>query len=452
MSDAKRIAVIGAGPAGFYAAEALSKKSRDKLHIDIIERLPAPNGLVRYGVAPDHEKIKRVRMVFAKIADRDDVHFIGNAALGRDFSVDDLRRHYHQIVYAFGSPTDRKLWIPGAELAGSLSATEFVAWYNGHPDYVDLAPDLSCTSVAVIGVGNVALDVARILVRDLDELKQTDIADHAIEALANSRVRDVYVFGRRGPAQAKFTNPEIREFGELAGVDAIVRTEDVTLDALSQAAVDADRTTRRNVEILTEYSQRESGGAGRRVFFSFFRSPVELLGEGAVQQIRVERTRIEAKEGGGQRVVGTGEFETHDVGMVLRSIGYRGEPHDGVPFDDDTGTVENAGGRVTRSGVPVPGEYVAGWAKRGPTGVVGTNKGDAIETVERMLEDTDVLHPAGAQLPDFRVTLRSRGVRTVDFAGWSRIDAHEIAAGEAAGRPRVKSVSVSEMLSLAGIE
>lgn len=437
-----RVAIIGAGPAGFYAAAALFKQDDVDCRVDMFNRFPTPYGLVREGVAPDHESIKSVTRVFDRTGEDERFRFFGNVTVGEDVTVSELRDYYHMIVYAVGAQSDRRLGIPGEDLAGSDPATIFVGWYNGHPDYADLEFDLSHRRAVVIGNGNVAVDVARILVRSVDELATTDIADHALETLRSSGVREVVMLGRRGPAQAKFTSAELKEFGVLEGVDVRVDPAQVVLDAHSQAEADGDRRVARNMEILTEFSQREPSGAERSIHLRFLTSPVEIVGEdGRVTAVRVERNRLEVGEDGWQRSVGTGEFDTIECGLVLRSVGYRGVPVPGVPFDEARGIIPNEGGRVRTR------EYAVGWIKRGPSGIIGTNKPDAVETVKAMLEDAGTLDVEVAAEEDAIVRfLRERGIRYVTFEDWKRIDAEERARGEPDGRPRCKLVRVEEML------
>ncbi len=469
MADrAARIAIVGAGPAGFFAAEALLKGT-GAVAIDMINRLPAPYGLVRDGVAPDHQAIKSVARVYSKLLARDEIRYFGNVTLGRDVSVDDLRARYDQIVYAVGAQSARRLGIPGEDLRGSHAAFEFVAWYNAHPDYRDARFDLSCEHVVVIGNGNVAIDVARILVLSLDRLATTDIADHALDALRHSRVKRVTLLGRRGPAQASFTNPELREFGRLDGVSAEVDAGQLDLDPVSEASLEGNAVKTRNMATLRGYTEAAPEDGDRVVHFRFLVSPLEILGEdGRVTGVRIEKNRLAGQEDGYMRAEGTGETEVLPCGMVVRSVGYRGAPIGGVPFDERRGIVPNEGGRVVRGAEGtraevVPGEYVVGWAKRGPSGVIGTNKADAAGTVALMREDReagivagslrDGADPTAAESPnasDLADLLRERGVRWVDEAGWKRLDAHETARGKAQGRPRVKLCTVAEMLEVAG--
>ena len=451
-----RVAIVGAGPAGFFAAEALLK-SGDPVAIDLVNRLPAPYGLVRDGVAPDHQAIKSVARVYAKILARDEVRYFGNVTLGKDISVDDLRARYDQIVYAVGAQSDRRLNIPGEDLGGSHAAFDFVAWYNAHPDFRDQEFDLDCEHAVVIGNGNVAIDVARILVHSHDRLARTDIADHALEVLRGSRVKRVTLLGRRGPAQASFTNPELREFGRLGGVCAEVDGEELELDADSEASLEGNAVRTRNMATLRGYAGSVCEDGDRVVRFRFLVSPVEVVGEGGrVTGVRIERNRLVAQEDGYMRAEGTGDPEVVPCGMVIRSVGYRGAPLPGVPFDERRGIVPNEGGRVVGAGGEgvVPGEYVVGWAKRGPSGVIGTNKADAAATVALMREDLEGGVGAGGGGPrgegDLAALLRERGVRWVDGEGWGRLDSVETARGKAEGRPRVKFCTVEEMLDGAG--
>jgi ferredoxin--NADP+ reductase len=412
---------------------------------------------VRYGVAPDHPKIKTVTRAYDATAAHARFRFFGNVELGRHVTLDDLRDHYHQILLATGAQTDRRMGIPGEDLTGSHPATEFVAWYNGHPDYRDHVFDLSVERAAVVGVGNVAIDVARMLVRTPEELEATDVADYALEALRRSRVREVYLLGRRGPAQAAFTNPEIKEIGEMAGADVIVRADEVALDPLSQAEVDAsgDRLLVRKVEILQGYAVRRPEGRERKLHVRFLVSPVEIVGdaEGRVTRMLLVRNRLAADARGRLAAAPTGEFEDLDVGLVFRSVGYRGVPIAGVPFDDRWGVIPNEKGRVTDGGAPIPGLYVAGWIKRGPSGVIGTNKPDAVETVTEMIADAangSVGHPAHATAAEAEAFVRSRQPHPVTYADWRTLDALELSNGQACGRPRLKFTTIDAMLAALG--
>jgi len=450
-----RVAVIGAGPAGFYTAGALFKQDAVDCRVDVFNRLPTPHGLVRDGVAPDHQSIKAVTRVFDRTGEDPRFRFFGNVTVGVDISVKELLSFYHMVVYAVGAPSDRRLGIPGEDLAGSDPATVFVGWYNGHPDFADLAFDLSHERALVIGNGNVAVDVARILARSVDELAVTDMADHALDALRLSSVREIIMLGRRGPAQASFTSVELKEFGKLDGVDVSVAGEQLELDAHSQTQVDEDRRVARNIEILTDFAGREPSGARRSLHLRFFTSPVEILGvDGRVTAVRVERNRLEIGKDGWQRAVGTGEYETIDCGLVLRSVGYRGIALPGVPFDEARGVIPNDSGRVTDGpgGCIRPREYVVGWIKRGPSGIIGTNKPDALETVQSMLADVADLDIALVnQDPEAVVRfLRDGQIRYVTYDDWRKIDAEEQARGEPQGRPRSKIVQIEEMLRVCG--
>ncbi len=449
-----RVAVVGSGPAGFFTVDALLKVSDLTCSVDLFNRLPTPYGLVREGVAPDHPSIKKVTAKYDRIASEPNVRFFGNVTFGVDVDRNDLLRHYHQVVYAVGAQSDRRLGIPGEDLPGSHPATEFVAWYNGHPDFSDRSFDLSHEFAVVVGNGNVAVDVARILVTDPEELARTDIADHALEALRRSSVREVVMLGRRGPAQGKFTNVELKELGRLDGVDVVIDPADLELDAASAAESERSRVANRNMSILRELAAREPTGAERRLVLRFLTSPVELLEtDGQVGAVRMEHNRLVAGAGGYLRSEGTGSFDSIDAGLVLRSVGYRGVPLVDVPFDPDRDLIPNVRGRVTDGpgGEPVPREYVAGWIKRGPTGIIGTNKPDAAETVTSMLEEVsgDALREPESPEPEAIPGLLSdRRVRFVTFDDWRRLDAAERAEGERQGRPRVKVVRVEEMLRI----
>jgi ferredoxin--NADP+ reductase len=441
-----RVAVIGSGPSGVYATEALIKQGEVPVRVDVFDRLPTPFGLVRYGVAPDHQTIKSVTKVMQKVLQDPKVRFFGNVAFGRDLTHDDLRRHYDAVIYTVGASSDRHLGIPGEDLPGSLSATEFVAWYNGHPDYKDLDIRLDARGVAVVGMGNVAVDVTRILAKTAEELGRTDIADHALPVLAQSQVTDIYMLGRRGPAQAKFTTKELRELGELLNADVVVRPEELELDERSSASIADQPGLLKNLEVLREFAARPLSGKPRRVHIRFLVSPVAILGQGRVERICLEKNRLDE----GLNAVGTGVYEELEVGLVLRSVGYKGVPLPGVPFDERKGIIPNQNGRVLRDGAVALGEYTAGWIKRGPSGVIGTNKADAAETVKLLLEDVPRLPQAQEPHPEaVPRLLQARGVRFVTLEGWLRLDALETQKGQAQGRPRVKLTSVEEMLQAA---
>jgi ferredoxin--NADP+ reductase len=467
-----RIAVVGSGPAGFYAAGHLLKDPQGRIEVDMLERLPTPWGLVRSGVAPDHPKIKSVTRVYEKTAANPRFRYFGNVTFGEHVSREDLLAHYHAIVYATGSPSDRPLGIPGEELPGSHAATEFVGWYNGHPDHTHLEFDLlSAERAVVIGNGNVALDVARMLVLAPEELEPTDTADHALEVLAASRVSEVVILGRRGPAQAAFTNPELLELGELADADVIVDEAELERAlAVADPDAEADITRRRNVEILRDYATRPTKGQRKRIVLRFLLSPVAFLADehGRLGAVELVHNELVPAPSGGLRANATDERETLAAGLAFRAIGYRGIPLPGVPFDERSATIPNDGGRVLDADTRAraPGEYVVGWIKRGPSGVIGTNKKDAQETVNAMLAD---LAPssngaggaggeAGAHAPStpdasaVEALLRSRQPELVTYSGWEAIDRRERALGEPAGRPRVKLTRIDELLQAAAAE
>jgi ferredoxin--NADP+ reductase len=440
-----RIAIIGSGPAGSYAAGHLLRHSDTELHVDIYERLATPWGLVRAGVAPDHPKIKSVTNLYERTAEHPRLRLFANVEFGRHLTIEDLREHYHAVIYAVGTPTDRTMGIPGEELPGSYSATDFVGWYNGHPDFCDLEFDLSGERVVVVGAGNVALDVARMLVLTREDLAVTDVADHALDVIAGSGVREVVVVARRGPAQAAFTNPELRELGELVDADVLVDAGEIA-NAHALEDPDSDPTARRNVEILGDYATRPLGGKRKRVALRFLLSPLQLNGEGRVESVTFARNELEVAAGGSLRARATAERVEIPAQAVFRAIGYRGTPLSGVPFDEARGLIANEGGRVRQ------GEYVVGWAKRGPSGVIGTNKKDANDTVERLLEDLQagrLLDPAPIADAALEELVRSRQPNLVDYERWVSIDRHERGRGEPAGRPRIKLTRLEELLGVA---
>jgi ferredoxin--NADP+ reductase len=454
MSDASiRAAVIGAGPAGFYVADHLLSHASADISVDLFERLPTPYGLVRYGVAPDHPKIKTVTRSFDKTAQHPAFRFFGNVNVGHDLSLADLRRHYHIICVTTGAQTDKRMGIPGEDLARSHAATEFVGWYNAHPDFRDRTFDLSVERVAVVGVGNVALDVARILCCTDDELAPTDMADHALAALRNSRVREVVLLGRRGAAQAAFTNVEVRELGEMAGADVNIRAAE--LDGPLDPGAESDRLLAKKLEILRELAARPRSGKPRLLTLRFLVSPLELLDDGAgrVGALRIGRNALRAAPDGSWRAEPTGETETLEAGLVFRSVGYRGVAVPGVPFDEKRGVVPNAAGRVLQGSKPVPGLYVSGWIKRGPSGVIGTNKSDAADTVAAIVADLAagaLPAPADPSPAGALASVRSAQARVVTFDDWRKLDAIEVAEGKPAGRPRRKLVAVADMLARLG--
>ena len=450
-----RVAIIGSGPAGFYVVERLFREQGLHVEIDMFDELATPFGLVRGGVAPDHQKIKSVIRVYDRAARKPNFRFYGNVRYGRDIHLSDLKAHYHQVCFTTGAQTDRSLGIPGEDLQGSHAATEFVAWYNGHPDYRDCHFDLSGESAAVIGVGNVAIDVARILCRSYEELAVTDIADYALEALRRSRIRNVYLIGRRGPAQAAFTNPEIKEMGELADADVEVLPEEARLDALSQAHADAhpDKGLIRKIEILQSYAGSPPTGKPRQLSIRFLLSPTEIIGDaqGRVHAVRLARNELYA-DNGALRPRANGEHETIPADIVFRSVGYLGVPLPEVPFDDRRGVIPNDRGRVLagEGQEPVVGFYASGWIKRGPSGVIGTNKPDAVETVERMLEDLPagaVMDPGRADVAAAERLVRERQPDYVSYEDWLRLDDLETARGKQSGRPRVKLTRTEDMIA-----
>ncbi len=441
-----RVAVIGSGPAGFYAADALLKTEDPVVEVDLIDRLPTPWGLVRLGVAPDHENIKAVSRAFEKTAARPGFRFFGNVEVGRDVTHEELAGMYDAVVYSVGAQTDRRLGIPGEDLPGSWPATAFVAWYNGHPDQHSLAFDLSHRRAVVIGNGNVAIDCVRMLALTAEELAPTDTTDDAVAGIVGAGLEEIVMLGRRGPVQAAFTPPELKELGELAGADVIVDPHDLELDAASERELQEDRErARRNLDLLREYAQRAPAGKPRRIVLRFGVSPIAIHGRGRVEAIEVVRNELVEENG---RIVArpTGETETIECGIVLRSVGYKGIPLPGVPFDEASGTIRNDQGRV----VGTERTYVAGWIKRGPSGVIGTNKKDATETVELLLEDARAGALAGTRSGNFEQLLESRAVEFVEYAGWQAIDAAERAAGEPLGRPRVKFDTWRGLLEASG--
>ncbi len=475
--DTLHVAVVGSGPAGLYTAEALIKQSAalnppQDIRVDVLDRLPTPYGLVRYGVAPDHKSIKSIAEYLRNVLEHEGVHFIGNVHLGEDVTRADLLAHYDAVVYATGAMRDRHLAIPGEDLAGSVAATDFVNWYCGHPDMDPGAFTLDAESVAVIGVGNVAVDVARILIRNPDELRETDVSQPVLDALMASKVREVHMIGRRGPAQAKFTTKELRELGELEGVDVVVGDGEADLDAFdatgeSARLAETDRHVRGNYAVIKDWAQRTPSGTGRRLTVRFWLRPVEIQGaNGAVSGLTLERTRLD--ESG--KLQGTGELEALPVQMVLRSVGYQSVPLAGVPFDDRNYVVPNEAGRVIGpDGRPLRGQYVAGWLKRGPTGVIGTNKSDAAETVRSLLADLaggpgpdDVQLPRAGllRMPDgapagespLAGLLAYRGIRHVSYDDWLGIEAAEKELAASLGRgARVKLASRQDIHKACGL-
>ena len=446
MAGVIRVAIVGSGPAGIYAAESLA--AHESVQVDVLDRVPCPYGLVRYGVAPDHEKIRSISAALAKVFELPGVRFLGNVELGRDLDLDDLHRCYDAVLVSCGASAGRGLGVPGDALPGSFTATELVSWYCGHPDTRVDAFTCSSRSVAVVGMGNVAVDVARILLKPADELSGTDVPHHVLDVLRASAVEQVHVLGRRGPAEAKWTTRELKELGATTGVDVVVDPDELLTDASGESRMLAEPGVRRSVEVLREWASRAPTGQRRQLHVRFLTRPVAVLGEQAVTGVQVEHMRLDGAGG----VLGTGRTSVIEAGMVVASVGYRGVPLAGMPFDARSGTIPNSQGRVQRDGVVVPGEYVAGWIKRGPTGVIGTNKHDAHETVAALLADAAAgLLPARTeQGPDAVLELlAARGARVVDWQGWRAIEAAEVAFGADHGRGRTKIVSRQDLLSAA---
>ncbi len=448
MSKA-RIAIVGAGPAGIYAADLLIKSElRDfEVAIDLFDLLPAPYGLVRYGVAPDHPRIKGIIRALYEVLDRGDIRFFGNVQYGKDITLEDLKQHYNAVIFATGAIRDADLNIPGIDLDGSFGAADFVNWYDAHPDFPREWP-LEAREIAVIGNGNVALDVARVLVKHPQDMLSTDIPANVYEGLKKSPVTDVHVFGRRGPAQVKFTPLELREATHIEGVDCIVYDEDFQYDEGSQEAIDTNNQTRVMVNTLEALrAEPQNTGAPRRLHLHFFSSPVELIGEnGKVTGLRVERTKLDGKGG----VTPTGEFREFPIQAFYRAVGYFGSPLPEIPFDAKHGVVPNDGGRVLEDGKQVPGVYATGWIKRGPIGLIGHTKSDALETIGNIIGDRELWwQPTNHDASGVQALLESRGVDVVGWPEWLRIDARERALGEAEGRERIKLVEREDFLKAA---
>ena len=452
-----RIAIIGSGPAGFYAAEALLKRTDTVVHVDMFDRLPTPYGLVRGGVAPDHQSIKAVIRVYEKTAARPTFRFLGNVCLGLDVTVEELRQHYHQIVYAVGNEDDRRLGIPCEGIARCTPATVFIGWYNGHPDYRQAQIDLSVSRVAVIGNGNVAIDTARMLLRTPAELEKTDVAAHALEALRNSKVREVYILGRRGPEQASFTPPELKEFGEMEDVDPIVAPEELAGCVIPEGAGNTQQE--KNLKILQSFAARQPGAKTqfgektKKLYLRFLVSPTEIIADAdsKVAGLVLEKNRIEFQPDGTVSARGTGETEVLEVGMVLPAIGFAAKRIAGIPYDEKAKIIANQDGRVVDpvSRSVIANEYVVGWARTGPQGLIGSHKGASAHVVEHMVADGAGLD--ARQLPEREAIdslLRQRGVQIVSFSDWKRLDEVEVARGERRGAPRDKIVDVEAMLEV----
>ncbi len=443
MSTFWKIAVIGSGPAGFYAVGELFRQQSWSIKVDIFDRLPTPYGLVRGGVAPDHQKIKSVTKIYNRIAENENFRFFGNVEFGSDILRSDVLEFYDAVIYAVGSPSDRSLGIPGEELPGSHSATEFVAWYNGHPDFREHKFNLSPKDVFIIGMGNVALDVARILAKSPEELSKTDIADYALETLFESQIEDIWLVGRRGPLQAAFTPVEAREFLELESADVMLEGGPLKLDAESQSIfeTDASKDTRKNIEILKQISEKNSSNKKKRVHFLFLASPLEILGNGCVEKIKIVRNELVKRDDGSLRPQATVDLMEENAGLIFRSIGYHGNPLADVPFDHNSGTIPNECGQIIDEDQDkslLTREYVAGWIKRGPTGVIGTNKQDAVETVHRMLGTflQEKIEPRQrTDSSGIESLLKERNVDYVSFEDWKLLDEYETEAGQAQERP-----------------
>jgi ferredoxin--NADP+ reductase len=444
-----RVAVVGAGPAGIYAADILTKSAPDAgfdVSVDLLERDPTPYGLIRYGVAPDHPRIKEIVKALRNVLSHSDIRFLGNINYGTDVKLEDLRRFYDAVVFATGADKDRALSIPGVDLHGSHGAADFVSWYDGHPE----APrdwSLDAESVAVLGAGNVGLDVARILAKTAAELKVTEIPDNVYAGLARNRAQDVHVFARRGPAQIKFTPMELRELAHSPTIDVIVHPEGFELDEGSMEAIRASKSVKLVVDVLQNYLAKDPTGAPHRIHIHFCHNPVEILGaDGRVVGLRTEITALQ----GDGTAQGTGEFVEWPVQAVYRAVGYLSDPLAGLPFDDVAGVVPNDGGHVLDlDGEPISGLYVTGWIKRGPIGLIGHTKSDAAQTVEMLLADAPSLTPPEQPEPAAMLDyLAERGVAYTDWAGWEQLDAHEAALGEAEGRPRKKVVPREDMVRI----
>ena len=446
-----RVAIIGSGPAGFYAAEALLKRADAVVDVDMFDRLPTPYGLVRGGVAPDHQKIKTVIRVFASTAARPTFRFLGNVRLGRDVTVEELRRHYHQIVYATGNEADRRLGIPGEGMARCTPATVFVGWYNGHPDYRHAKIDLSVHRVAVVGNGNVAVDAARILLRTPAELEKTDIAAHALEALRNSQVREVFILGRRGPEQASFTPAELKELGKMEAADPVIAPGELAGCVGSESTGNAEKD--KNLKILRSFAAQQPRANAKKLHLRFLVSPTEVIADAAgnVAGLALEKNRLEARPDGTVAARGTGKIEVLEVGMVLPAIGYAAERIAGVPYDEKARVIANEDGRVVdpASRAVIANEYVVGWARTGPQGLIGEHKRASAHVVGHMIADGAEL--ATRALPDRDAIvslLRERGLQLVSFNDWKQLDDVEVVRGARRGAPRDKIVDVEAMLAV----
>ncbi len=448
-----KVAIVGSGPAAFYGAEHLQKKLGDRVFIDMFEKLPTPHGLVRSGVAPDHQKIKSVARVYDKIASNPQYRFFGLVEFGKHVTLEDLRSRYHQIVFATGAQTDRKMGIPGEGIIGSHTATEFVGWYNSHPDHMGLGFDFSGKRVVIVGVGNVAVDVARILSLTKSEMEKTDIADYALEQLAESGIREIYMLGRRGPAQAAFTNPELRELENLEDADLLTLPDEAEPDSLTLEELERkpNRTVQTKIDLVKKASERVHSKS-KKIVIRFLVSPIEIIAgeDNRVKSVKVVRNRLYKSDDGSLRPKSTDETEEIPTDLVFRSVGYRGIPLRDVPFDDSSGVIPNEKGRVLdkAGGTPLTGLYTTGWIKRGPTGVIGTNKSDSGETVSCMIEDIEgenTLRPEFTSDESIRELLDEKHI---SYNEWLQVDWFEKKEGEKRGRPRVKVSGLEEILEI----
>ncbi|NDC82934.1 NADP oxidoreductase [bacterium] len=444
-----RVAIVGSGPSGFYAADALFK-SAIHVSIDSFDRLPTPFGLLRGGVAPDHQKMKSVGAYYERVADANATRFrwFGNVEVGRDITIDELKQYYDAVILAVGAQTDRTLGIPGETKAGVYGATEFVGWYNGHPDYQNLEFDLNHESVVVIGQGNVAIDVTRILVKPIDELRKTDIPDPILNKLATSKVKTVHLVGRRGPVQSAFTELEIKEFGEIHGVDVVIDPSDMAINPASQSELDDDTNNKakKNMAVLRDYVANPRRGGSKQVVVRFLEGPVEIGGDDRVSEIILEKNNL-IGDPGHQQAVGTGEKIRLNTGLIFKSIGYKGTAIPGVPFDQKSGTIPHQAGAI----VGLPGCYVAGWIKRGPRGVLGTNKPCSTETIATLLADLERLRPCSQpELSAVEAILSQRGVRWITYSEWKKIDKIEKERGTELGKPREKFTRLDQILEVLG--
>ena len=443
-----RLAVVGAGPAGIYASDIVLKSERDfDVSIDLFEHLPAPYGLVRYGVAPDHPRIKGIITALREVLDRGDIRIFGNVRYGVDITLDDLKRHYNAVIFATGAIKDAPLNIPGIDAHGSYGAADFVSWFDGHPDVPRTWP-LTATSTAVIGNGNVALDTARMLIKHPEDLLTTEIPDNVYQGLKASPITDVHVFGRRGPAQAKFSPLELRELGELRDVDMILADEDFEIDEASQNAIDTNKQVFVLMKVMNEWRTRQTGKASRRLHMHFYAKPLEVVADssGNVCAIRYERTAPDGKGG----IVDTGDIREIPIQSIYRAVGYFGSPLPEIPFDEKLGVIPNHEGQVVGSdGKQVPGLYATGWIKRGPVGLIGHTKSDAMETVRHIIQDRATwwqpTNPDEGEIVDL---LAERGVEYTTVDGWAALDEHEQALGQPLGRARIKVVDRDEMISI----